>query len=558
MSDRESFSANQLAGWVMRFALRLWPRESGEWGRALAAELPSTAGSWEAFRWTMGGLMVLMREWWRHTMGSWKRPIGVPAGGPLEAEWKNAPRVPRTPRWLTAILLLACLGMLLVPEVREAMGSVVDAWRVFLSNRYLPSPRSTEHIRKEAVRTQDPQLLALTALLSQDSKERREFADKAVHLDPSLTWIYFEIYHDGKADKDAALEAAKQLQKRDPDNAVAWLASADVIFDQVGDAWTKGGHGYDFSMAQPQIEQNPAWMAAMDRAFDAPRYDSYTGHVFELYRRAAERYKLREPVVLLNLLSNSAIPSLLAIRMYSTAQFDRAAIAEQAGNRAEAARLYWRVAAFGEEMRGPGRTEIEQLIGDAVEKGAYERLQPLLKMSGNADEAAMTQRALEGVKAEREYNPGRWRLRFENSWSGLTLFILTACAFICATALLFGLCFLYFAKRERAPVRWGFSLSSIIVDSCPVLLVLVLGGLFATYHPIAQLYDAYLSAPQGVSDFRGLIESLGVPYYALEVFPSGRLEAAVHFWTATTGALFLIATYILFRGKLSRRAEKQV
>jgi hypothetical protein len=67
----------------------------------------------------------------------------------------------------------------------------------------------------------------------------------------------------------------------------------------------------------------------------------------------------------------------------------------------------------------------------------------------------------------------------------------------------------------------------------------------------------YLSAPPGVADFRGLMDSLAVPYYAVDVFPGGVLQATVHFWTATTGALFLTAAYVLFRGKLSRHADKQ-
>lgn len=547
MLEQNSSAPRRVAEWLLQRALRFWPHESGKWGRALAAELPSVESSWGALRWAIGGLMILIREWFRHALGSWKRPIGVPASGPLESEWKNAPRVPRTPRWVTAVLLVACVGMLLIPEVREAMGSVVDASRNLISDRYLPTPRSVEHFQKEAVRTQDPQLLAFAALLSENPKERRELGDKAVALDPSLTWIYFELHQESTAPEGVSLERAKRLQKWDPDNAVVWLASADVAFDEVRDPWK----------AQPELKQNSAWMAGMDRAFDAPRYDSYTERVFELYRTVAERYKFREPVILLNLLSTTAVPNLLAIRMYSTAQFERAESADRAGNRAEAARLYWRVAAFGEEMQGSGHTEIERLIGVAVEKGACERLQPLLTTGGKPEEAAMVQRASEALKASREYNPGRWRVRSANSWAGLTLFILTGTVFICVAALLLGLCFLYFAKRQSGTERWGFSLSSVIVDYCPVLLILVFGGLFATYHPIAQVYDVYLSAPQGVWDFRGLMDSLEVPYFALDVFPGGALEAAVHFWTAMTGALFLIAAYVLFRGKLSRRAEKQ-
>ena len=536
----------------MRWALRFWPRESGDWGRALAAELPSTAGSWEAIRWTMGGLMVLMREWWRHAMGSWKRPIGVPAGGPLEAEWRNAPRVPRTPRWVTALLLLACVGMVLVPEVREAVGSVVGAWRMFASQRYLPTPRSIEHFRKEASRTQDPQLLAFTAMLSNDQKERHELADTAVRLDPSLIWIYYEIYQDSSADDGAALEAKKRLQKWDSDNAVPWVAIADAISAETRNASVKGGHGYDTSWAQQQLEQNPAWMEAMDRAFDAPRYDAYTGRVFDLYRTVAQRYKFRDPATALNLLNMSAIPNLMDIRMYRTAQFDRAAVAERAGNRAEAARLYWRVAVFGEEMRGAGQSVIERLIGVALQKDSYGKLQPLLNSAANAGEASLIRRELQTMEAsvnQLRFDIPGWQ--FRKRWTSLTLHALTAIVFLLGVTILFALGFLVF--KPGRPHAKGGGISCLIIDYGPVLLVLSLVALAATYYPVSRTYDLYLSAQGTISDLPGLLDSLEVPYAIEGLFWGTRIDLAVQFWIATIGILSLIAVYILFRGKLSRR-----
>lgn len=551
MSDSKSNSTARLADRVLRGALRFWPRESGDWGRALAAELPSTAGSWEAIRWTMGGLMVLMREWLRRAVGSWKRPLGVPAGGPLEAEWKNAPRVPRTPRWVTALLLVASIGILLLPEVREAMGSVVDVWRAFASQRYyLAIPSSIGHFRKEASRTQDPQLLAFTAMLSEDQKERSELADKAVALDPSLTWIYFEVYRDSMADEVATLEAAKRLRKWDTDNAVAWLAAADAIFAEKRNASVKEGHGYDISWAQQQLEENPAWMEAMGRAFDAPRYDAYTGRVFDLYRTVAKRYKFRDPATALSLLSWSAIPNLLALRMYKTALFDRAAGLEREGNRMDAARLYWRVAVFGEEMRGAGRAEIEQLIGVALQKDAYGRLQPLLKASTNADEASLIRRELQTMEASvnqlRLSTPG-----WQGSWFGsLILHVLAASALLLAVMIAFA--FGLLLKRAK-PTAKGGGISCLIFDYCPVLLVFTLAALGAAYYPISRTFDLYLSAQGTISDFRGLLDSLEVPYAMEELLREGRIDFAVQFWIATIGILSLIAVYILFRDKFTRR-----
>jgi hypothetical protein len=464
--------------------------------------------------------------------------------------WRNAPRVPRTPRLVTALLLVAAVGILLAPEVREAVGSVVGAWREFASQRYLPIPSSIKHFRKEASRTRDPQLLAFTAMLSEDRKERRVLADRAVGIDPSLTWIYFEIYRDSTADEGAGLEAAKRLQKWDPDNAVAWLAIADAVFAETRNASVKEGHGYDISWAQQQLEQNSAWMEAMDRAFDAPRYDAYTEHVFDLYRTVAERYKFREPATALNLFSMSAIPNLLDIRMYRTAQFDLAAVSERAGNRTEAARLYWRVAVFGEEMRGAGQTDIERLIGVALQKDSYGKLQPLLNKTTNVDEASLIRHELQTMDAsvnQLRFDQGLW---FGKMWTSLVLHTLTALAFLLAVTIVFAFCLFLF--KQRKPHAKGGGISCLIIDYCPVLLVLTLAALAATYYPVSRTYDLYLSTQRSLSDFRGLLDSLEVPYAIEELLHAARIDVAVQFWIATIGILSLIALYILFRGKLTR------
>ncbi len=193
MPEENSSAPRRAAEWLLQRALRFWPHESGKWGRALAAELPSVENPWDAFRWAMGGLMLLIREWLRHALGSWKRPIGVPAGGPLESEWKNSPRVPRTPRIVTAMLLLACAGMLLVPEVREAFRACgCGAWRNSVAGRSISTDqRRSETCERRPAERSDPQLLALAACFPRTTRRDCACRDEPCGRS-SLTWILFE------------------------------------------------------------------------------------------------------------------------------------------------------------------------------------------------------------------------------------------------------------------------------------------------------------------------------------------------------------------------------
>ena len=297
----------------------------------------------------------------------------------------------------------------------------------------------------------------------------------------------------------------------------------------------------------------------MDRAFDAPRYDAYSGRVFDPYRTVAERYKVREPEIVLDLLITSAIPNLQALRMYSTAQFDRAAIAERAGNRAEAARLYWRVAVFGEKWDRATRNRTSHR-GRASEI-PYEKLQRLLQTAANADEA-LIRHELQTMEASvnqlRYDDPGARGLWFGRKWTSLVLHALAVFGLLLAVAMAFAFGFFVFKQRNVEAKGGGASLSCLIIDYGPVLLVLTLAALAATYYPVARTYDLYLSAQGGISDFRGLVDSLTIPYAVEELLSGGGIDVASQFWLATTGVLFLIAVYILFRGKLGRReAEKQ-
>ena len=173
---------------------------------------------------------MLTRAWWNHWLRSWNRPAGVPEAGPLADLARNASRVPRTPRFVTAILLLASVAVLFAPDVRDGVQSTLRAWSGNYGRLTVDDEPLVARLRAEGERDQDAQVLALTALLAADRSERMSMADRAVKLDPSLTWIYAYVRtRDGIGsccDNPLPSEWLDKLRKWDPDNAVPRLLIA--------------------------------------------------------------------------------------------------------------------------------------------------------------------------------------------------------------------------------------------------------------------------------------------------------------------------------------------
>src|SRR6202050_604310 len=129
MNEERSSTLRKTAEWISHTVARAWPEETRDWGLALEAELSDIDNPGASLRWALGGVMLFTRAWRNHILHSWIRPAGVPEGGPLAELARNASRVPRTPRFVTALLLLASMAVMLVPDVRDAIQASFRAWR---------------------------------------------------------------------------------------------------------------------------------------------------------------------------------------------------------------------------------------------------------------------------------------------------------------------------------------------------------------------------------------------------------------------------------------------
>jgi len=551
MPEENSSAPRRAAEWLLQRALRFWPHESGKWGRALAAELPSVENPWDAFRWAMGGLMLLIREWLRHALGSWKRPIGVPAGGPLESEWKNSPRVPRTPRIVTALLLLASASLFLASDVRQAFRAGLRAWSP--SGGWPEYMEFVPKLRKEASTHRDPQLLALLALLSDDNNEKVRAATDAVQADPSLTWIYSKIYLNEQpcCMLHSPMElGVAALQKWDPDNAVPRLLVANVIYERVEKAWVDSGERGYFGL-EKVVERDPKWLAAMDFAFKAPKYDSYARKTFDLYRAVADRYEIRAPEFASELMWRTWAWGDGQAGIYDGWLLEQGEAAERAGKLDEAAALYWKPALFAEQVLSQDQTERGFWGVTDVERQSFRKLQPLLVKIGRTDEASIVQYRLASLQATIEASrwDGWWRA-YRDGWTGLAIRSLTMAILVLAIAALVSVFVIYVRSRANVESRGrGFATSCVAVDLCPVLLLGASAGLFAAYRPIAVTYQRSIASPWQVNTLGDLEYAAMAPYgmpRAVAEFSAAYFNA-YHYWMVAIVALSMLAFYILFR-----------
>jgi len=128
MSDADRKFDARFAKTIAHALVWMWPAESKDWGRAFEAELSAIETRSSSLSWLTGGVMLLLRERWKHFLRSLGRPIGTDDANSASFAAKNYSRVPRTPLWATALLLLATIAILLHPEVRTALGGLYSTY----------------------------------------------------------------------------------------------------------------------------------------------------------------------------------------------------------------------------------------------------------------------------------------------------------------------------------------------------------------------------------------------------------------------------------------------
>jgi hypothetical protein len=560
MNDAQVSTGHRVAAWLARCAVRAWPEETRKWGLALEAELAEIEGPSASVRWALGGIMLLTRAWWNHLMHSWMRPAGVPESGPLAALAKNASRVPRTPRFVTALLLLASVGLLLTGDSRQALSTGFHAWKDDSTDQYY---RRAMKLREEAKRTQDPQLLAFAALVYIDDNDelRLSLAREAVRRDASLTWIYSKIRRNEKPccmlhslDEQGIIA----LQKWDPENALPRILAADVIYEHVEKSWFDKGMNGTFNVDKV-VRQDPNWLAAMDSAFRAPKFDSYQAQEFALYRDVAYRYDIREAGLVLSIFWNSGEwQSHRQINLYNQLLWDTGDAALATGKFDDAAALYRKPLIFAEQVMGQDQTANAPFELPFVERTSYQKLIPVLEKTGRKDEESLARYQFQSVETQLQTasTARRWRWLDADGWTGLAIRSLTLAIPVLGLLVLLSFGFLFVGRNKDLNSRGrGFAFASWGIDCAPLLLLTACTGLFVVWQPLAFSYWKTMSSPWHASTLNDLMDAVLSPYAMPESyrFFSYNYLNAYHYWIVAIAALLIIAFYVLFRGTLRRR-----
>ena len=400
-----------------------------------------------------------------------------------------APR--RAPVWIALALTLVLLA---VPALRQALvilavpGGESTAW----SSRGF-SEKALRSIEQSGEKQRYARTLAFVALHSSDDLQAVRSGEKAIALDPQLTWISARLSHATYLvpgyDPHPWIE---QLKAWDPQNAFPYLleASANIHGDWEA-RWAK--YNAATSELRAALAAEPAWRKPMEKAFAAPRLDLYSAQQFTLDRQVLEEQGFDRPDMLLFAASSQQIPELLAIKIYEDIQLkDVGKSAEDAGRTEQALAAYWTVARFGERLQSDS-SDIMQLFSIKLREDAYQRMLPLLRREGRTAEAAALEAALSVLPA---LDPTRdWRQKTLEATAGRSARIVELAGFF---LFVFGIATAAWMISLIA-LRWlpnpsrGLNRVASALCFAPPLLFLAGLTLLVAYYPYAQPIGQFAS-----------------------------------------------------------------
>jgi hypothetical protein len=539
------------ARWALDCAVKHWPEETRQWGIAMAAEIDEATNPFEAIRWSLGGIMFFARAVFSET---W-RWLKLPAGSSFPDGSTGEPAGPKHSRLFTAAILAAAAILLIFPEGREAIRTVRSTWqRDFQSES---NASKLEELAARAEKEKDSDLLAFTALSATDRARGAELTERAVAQDPKFIWVYAVRNHSPKNDP-AREDWLARVQAADPGNAVPDLLMADALVQPRLAVLLE--HGSVTSAYRPTLEADPKWVALMDRAFDEPRYDSYFQRHYRLTRTIWNREKNLPPTMVLSGIWQHAMPSLLNLRLYADIKIDDARKAREAGDFKRAETLLNGVASFGGRIVDSEGTDIEKLIGFAIERNANKELSNLYAATGQKAEAQVVTARLaqieDGVHNFRPGNPARSaRAEAFTREAALVQGFGTLCL-IAALTTLAAILMLELgpskAHDSRAILR---RCACFAADYGPAALLISCGAFLVSFLPFQRAFEDYrassymLGAEQNLTDAMwGLIQ---IPQYVVGV------DSGVQRWSLVTMALSALLLLVVVRGFYRTRRPAQ-
>ncbi len=460
----------------------------------------------------------------------------------------------RAPVWICLALTLALLA---TSSFRQALAVLpvpfLDRFDV-PSNSKAFSEEALQRLEKFGDKQKYARALAFVALHSRDDLRAEKAAEKAIALEPDLTWISAAVSHATYLrpgyDPQPWIE---RLKAWDPQNGLPYLLQASAsIHSDWENRWAR------YSPITPDLRlalaAEPKWRVPMERAFAAPRVDSYGTKQFALDRQVLEEQGLDRPDMLLIAGLSAPVASLFDVELYATHLLkDVGEVAEKAGRDEEALDAYRKVAEFGERLASRD-DHWEEWYSVKLSKAGYQAMSPLLRRTGQMEKAWACEAALAALPV---IDPGKWPLlspaeshgsRSARIISFATPFLATfgvasACWILCALFL-----------RWKPNLNRGVNqLAAALCFSPPALLVACF-TIFVSYFPYAMPIGNWTSQ-------RELTDGYGPFLFKLSPIissnPVSELWLTRMFWPCIGCAVVAIAGVLVLRWRARHEGPDQ-
>jgi hypothetical protein len=479
--------------------------------------------------------MSLGKAWWNGAIASDNKAEHAPV---------------KKPGILAALVTVAAIALLLIPSAYQGLRAVITSWQPKHFEAY---QAQLHQMAREAESRGDAETMAFAAMRFESRKDFVSFANKAVALDPSLTWIYSQGHQSESWEPEAHGWAAK-LQAWDPGNAVGYLVQAEL---RRSDLIHDGHYSWDVPMHDPQ------WIESGRKAMESPRYDSYRAQRIQLDQEIIRAQGLNS----LEAIWFGAFPSRWIsgwpVQVYSNSVIKEAKEALARGDKETARREAWAVAHYGELLRAHGGNEGERLSSVGYLRPAYTILQPLLAAEGRSDEAKMMSQELEAIRPGAPGAVYSYSLYSSGGWwrpASLAMNLAVATAVPLSVALLLAIGW-FFAARFFPHLSSGmfYRMACRCARFAPAGVLISLAVLAISYSPAAESVSDYINRPISIGTMRNVTEAYASVYYAqdfIRTATGGRYHPM--FWLIVVVLGFLTIATIIGRNILNRTMRPKV
>jgi hypothetical protein len=514
----------RLAMALLCLGIRIAPPELADWGQAMLNEMRHVEGNWSALLWSLGGTGVLVK----HALLALMFPSrsAIASSGELFAKDGHMRKMTLA---ITGACVVASLLFFLVPSYRQAIRVSLDPLYCAMYGDYGDRiGAELKAVAHQAEQKHDAEGIGFVAIRLGygDKSESARLAEEAVHLDPTLTWLYAFVPAIFSSDSQTD-RWVRELQKYDPQNALPYIVIARKI------NWDL----FNTKRIIPRVQDEPsAWQNAMAAAGQSPKFDNYCSQFKALEHRVLLRYNFDDLGWRCSWEPGSGIDTV----EYAASILEAGEALEARDDRKAAREKYMVVARFG-QMFGSGRGF--QMNG--VIQSAYKHLEALSEKDGYHDRAELyAYLAVQTDRAEKEEETAREknsRGRDVTRWN----------AFLARTAalsLLFSggvllVCFLLVIVRGRfprlGPLRPGRP--TLVLGACGSIgLLLSSAMLYATYKPYGEVFQRFIHTGDETEmrDFRSFISQAEIP------FP---IRNDVRFWSVVIALCVIALFFVLTR-----------